>query len=187
MGDLKQTLDIALKKMDDLLRENADEFIKYWSSPQREFEWAVLSLAKGDPKRFIEYLRSDRPILFDRQRLAILLEQAQTPRGGPLHHRGMHSVAGVALHLYKMWHEENIRHGINDRGRSNYMKDEAARIVLDQELVRQREPLPQHEIMRDTDAVFGRALPDEKLTADDLSAIRDLMDRPAKRLKIRSP
>jgi hypothetical protein len=175
MDDLKQTLDIALKKMHEVGTENSKSFIRYWLSPQGEFELAILALAKGDATKLIECLRSDRPIEFDRKQLARLLEQAKTaaarPRGGPHYHRGIHSAAALALALYKMWQEENLRRGVKDRGCSEYMKDEAAKVILDQKLLSQQ--------------IISRAKA-RKLSADDFSAIRDLMDRPAKRLKVRS-
>jgi hypothetical protein len=180
--DLARTLVIVLKRMREEVTENANIQQKYWSSPQREFEWTVLFLAKGDPKKLIEYLRSDRPILFDREGLATLLEYAQTPRGGPHRRMHVHSVAADALILYKRWREENIRRGVNDRRRCNDMKDVAARFSLWLGIFSQH--IPKH-LMQDRDAIFGAPMRAD-LSADDFETIRDLMDRPAKRLKIRS-
>ena len=172
MDDLKQTLDIALKKMDEAITENVKLSIRYWFTPQCEFELAILSLAKGNPTKLIECLRSDRPIQFDRKRLAEILERPKTRRGGgPHHHRGIHSAAARALDLYKMWRKENFRRGVKDRGRCEHMKNEAAKVILKQLLSQQ---------------IILRAEA-QKLSANDFSAIRDLMDRSAKRLKVRSP
>jgi hypothetical protein len=60
------------------------------------------------------------------------------------------------------------------------MKDEAARISLRQGIDSQH--LPKH-LMQDRDAIFG-ATTGADLSDDDFETIRDLMDRPAKRLKI---
>jgi hypothetical protein len=123
--------------------------------------------------------------LFDRKRLATFLETAVKKRrsGGRRHHPIVHRFAALALRLCDVWHEENIRQGVNDRGRRADMKDEAAKIVFEKEM---REMARVGSRVSWEPAQMRRQL---ELPANFEAAretIRDLMDRPTTRLKSRT-
>jgi hypothetical protein len=197
--DLKRTLGIALKKMDEITYKENEEHSKYF--PETLFAYVIFLAAKGHPAGLIHYLRADdSPLSFDRKRLATLLEKdLQTRRRGGRHHdMWVHRFAARALRLFDIWHEENIRHGVNDRGRCNYMKDETARIVFEEQMdliapflsILLGEPVPWRA---PNPAPWSPAQVAHLLQFVGLPAnfeavhetIRDLMDRPTARLKDR--
>jgi hypothetical protein len=131
--DLRRTLDIAVKKMEEIKWEESKEFLRNeflndWY--ESLFLHVLLHSMTGDPAPLINYLRSDRPLLFDRKRLATRLEAfLQKGRHGGRHRDVMaHRLAAQALRLLDVWQEENIRQGVNDRGRSADMKDRRQRL-----------------------------------------------------------
>ena len=90
-----------------------------------------------DPTALAEYLRSDRPLSArDREELALLIEekvirgQFKKPRRGQRNTK-VHVAARFALEFYDVWRAENKERGVDDYGRSNYMKDEAAKIAIE--------------------------------------------------------
>jgi hypothetical protein len=171
--DLQRTLDIAVKKMDEIKWEESKEFLKKeflddWY--ESHFLHVLLHTVEGNPAELINYLRSDRPLLFDRKRLATSLETALRKRRRDGRRRDVmaHRLAAQALRLYGVWHKENIKQGVNDRGRSNDMKDKTARTVFEQQM-----------------HAFGLFTPELGFPTN-FEAVRDLMDRPAARLKGRA-
>jgi hypothetical protein len=143
------------------------EFLNDWY--ESLFLHVLLHAVEGNPAELINYLRSDRPLLFDRKRLATRLETFSQKRrcGGRRPDVMAHWLAAQALRLLDVWQEENIRQGVNDRGCSDDMKDEAAKIAFEQQM---------HAFSLEFPASFEAVR----------ETIRDLMDRPAARLKVRA-
>jgi hypothetical protein len=176
--DLDQTLGFALKRMEEIKWEETKEFLRKdflddWY--ESLFLHALLDFRTGSPAPLINYLRSDRPLLFDRKRLATRLEtflQKRSNGGGGRRDVMVHFLAARALRLYDVWREENIRQGVNDRGRSTDMKDEAAKIVFEQQTHAFNLFSTELELAASFEAVR--------------ETLRDLMDRPAARLKDRA-
>ena len=182
--DLKRTLGIALKKMDEIKSKDDEDF---FSSERRLarftellFTHVLYRAAKGNPEGLIAYLRSEWPLSFDRKSLANRLETAlqKRSRGGNRHDPAVHSYAAQALRLYDLWHEENIKQGVNDWGRANDMKDETAKIVFETEM---REAAHAGSSFPWQQGDTGRQL---GLPANNFEAVReamrDLMDRPTR-------
>jgi hypothetical protein len=126
------------------------------------FGRALLLAVDGDATELKKYL-SDRPLNgYERQLIATLLEDyfatRKRYRGRPANFMPR-VVAAAALHFYQDWRADNKTRGINDRGQSAAMKDEAVRFIIEE---------------LDPSLL-------EKLTESDQAAARELMDRPASR------
>ena len=145
---------LALKReeeMDELLDEKLDVGRKFFD--------AVELFIEGNSSVLVEYLmESDSPLSNgERRYLGFALSGAVRRRRGRRADLWTHSAAQSALFFYKLWRAENKRCDVDDRGLSNDMKDDAARIVVE----------------------------DMKLPSKKLAAVRELMDRPAWRRSAR--
>ncbi|MFD1987985.1 hypothetical protein ACFSOZ_36815 [Mesorhizobium newzealandense] len=95
----------------------------------------VIQAHRGNNGPIIEILRSDYEITpDDRQALAFYL---QGGFAGPKKRRGRpkgaeNEAATIATKFYREWKDLNRRLGIRDHGKSDQMKDEAARFVADE-------------------------------------------------------
>jgi hypothetical protein len=129
---------------------------------------ALFSKARrGDPSELVEHLRSRRKITrHDRLVLAELLEGEFTGEHEPLKANGrpkryvLRSCATSALIFYKYWKELNRRHGINDWGLGDQMKDYACGAAIE---------------------LYGAPRPALKERAPTFEEVRTLMERPATR------
>lgn len=99
-----------------------------------DFVRSVYQHARGDSSYLIEYFRSDRPIIAgEGEQLAQFFEGVldRIPARGRPRDKDVRSAAMAARVFYKQWREYNRRLGINDRGKSDAMKDESVRLVIE--------------------------------------------------------
>jgi hypothetical protein len=118
--ELKKTLGPRLRTALEALP--ADETLLYN---------ALRDHAGGDSAALIEYLRSDRPL--QREWLADTLDGVFDPPQGRPRDRDLRAAAMLAHFFYNRWKDANKRDGVNDRGFSALMKDDACRYALELE------------------------------------------------------
>ncbi len=105
------------------------------NDPDYPFIKAVYQCADGQPDELARMLRSETPLSEEcRESLARLIEgrlKKPDPKRGRPRQTKLHEAALWSRMFYRDWREENRNAGVNDYGKSEWMKSESIRILID--------------------------------------------------------